>query len=103
MKPDIEKQLKRAAEPPIKYPPARVAWYGPEYRKPFNPVYESMIYPFSSEALQADFIRLAVPNTAMIGSICGIILLLRLRRREHTRRTDTKNVVTIPPRAREAA
>jgi hypothetical protein len=104
MKPDIEQQLKRAAEPPMKYPVARVAWNGPESRKPFNPVYESMLYPLSAEALGDQLLRLAVPNTGVLASVFTIIFLLRMRRRERERMTPQQaKVVAMPAPARGAA
>lgn len=104
MKPDIEQQLKRAAEPPIHYPVARVAWNGPESRKPFNPVYESMMYPLSAEALRDQLTHLAVPNIGVLASVFTIILLLRIRRRERERLDlQQGNVVVMPTAAREAA
>jgi len=103
MKPDIEQQLKRAAEPPIKYPVARVAWNGPESRKPFNPVYESMMYALSAEALQDQLLRLAVPNTGVLASIFAVILLLRMRRREHERMALKHENVVMPAPKRQAA
>jgi hypothetical protein len=104
MKRDIEQQLKRAAEPPVHYPVARIAWNGPESRKPFNPVYESMMYPLSDEALRDELLRLAVPNTGVLASILTIIFLLRMRRRERDRMVaEQANGVAMAARAREAA
>jgi hypothetical protein len=102
MKPNIEQQLKRAAEPPMNYPVARIGWNGPESRKPFNPVYESMMYPLSAESLRDQLLRLAVPNTGVLASILTIIFLLRMWRRERDRMAATQQNV-IKMRARKAA
>src|SRR3954469_12425596 len=96
MKPNIEQQLKDAAAPKIKYPVARVAWNGPKItRKPFNPVYESMLYRISPQARRDELMLLAIPAPTFFLSIFGIIVLLRMMRRERERATARRfeNVV----------
>ena len=102
MKPDIEKQLEQQINKKT-YPPARAAWNGPEItRKPFNPVYESMLYPLSGEAMRDKLLTLAIPTPGFLFAIGSLIYLLRLMRREREKaRPD--NVVAMPAPAREAA
>jgi hypothetical protein len=86
------------------YPPARVAWNGPETpRKPFNPVYEAMLYPRSGEAMRQAMADIAI-NPIVLLSIGTIIVLLRMRRKERaaTARART-TVVAMPVRVKEAA
>jgi hypothetical protein len=104
MKPDVEKQLEQQINKKT-YPPARVAWNGPETgRKPFNPVYEAMVYPMSGEAMRDRLLTLAVPSPGFLFAIGSLILLLRLMRRERAR-AKPANVVTMPAvqSAQEAA
>lgn len=108
MKPDMGQILRRAAEPETHYPVARVGWNGSEVEaKPFNPVYESMMYAVSPEALRDRFLRIALPSPAVLLSVFGVILLLRMMRRERERSNPRfDNVVVMPTRtgaAREAA
>jgi hypothetical protein len=85
MKPDLEKQLEQEINKKT-YPPARVAWNGPETaRKPFNPVYEAMVYPMSGEALRDRLLTLAVPSPGFLFAVGSLILLLRMMRRERAR------------------
>lgn len=85
------------------YPPARVAWNGPETpRKPFNPVYEAMLYPRSGEAMRQSMADVAI-NPIVLLSIATIIVLLRtMRRKRHATRTKAE-VVAMPGRVEEAA
>ena len=95
MKPDIEKQLEQQIEKKT-YPAARVAWNGPETsRKPFNPVYEAMLYPMSGEAMRDKLIALAIPSPSFLFAVGALIYLLRLMRRERERAAAAK-VVTMP-------
>jgi hypothetical protein len=95
MKPDVEKQLEQQIEKKT-YPAARVAWNGPETsRKPFNPVYEAMIYPMSGEAMRDRLLALAIPSPSFLFSIGALIFLLRLMRRERERAKAAK-VLTMP-------
>jgi len=109
MKPDVGQMLRRAAEPETHYPVARVGWNGSEAEaKPFNPVYESMMYAVSPEALRDRFLRIALPSPAVLLSVFGVILLLRMMRRERERATQPHaNVIVMPARhskgVREAA
>lgn len=92
MKPDIEKQLEQQIEKKT-YPAARVAWNGPETgRKPFNPVYEAMIYPMSGEAMRDKLIGLAIPQPGFLFGVGALIYLLRLMRRERERAKAAKLV-----------
>jgi hypothetical protein len=92
MKPDVEKQLEQQIEKKT-YPAARVAWNGPETgRKPFNPVYEAMLYPMSGEAMRDRLLALVIPSPSFLFSIGALIYLLRLMRRERER----AKVVTMP-------
>lgn len=94
MKPDIEKQLEQQINKKH-YPPARVAWNGPETgRKPFNPVYEAMVYPMSGEAMRDKLLSLATPTPAFLFAIGSLIYLLRLFRRERGRGNPAE-VVTM--------
>jgi hypothetical protein len=86
------------------YPPARVAWNGPETpRKPFNPVYEAMLYPRSGEAMRQAMADIAI-NPIVLLAIVTIIVLLRMMRKERaaTARARAK-VVAMPVRVKEAA
>ena len=95
MKPDVEKQLEQQIEKKT-YPAARVAWNGPETgRKPFNPVYEAMLYPMSGEAMRDRLLALAIPSPSFLFSIGALIFLLRLMRRERERANAGK-VVAMP-------
>jgi hypothetical protein len=98
MKPDVEKQLEQQIERKT-YPAARVAWNGPETgRKPFNPVYEAMMYPMSGEAMRDKLIALAIPTPSFLFAVGALIYLLRLMRRERER-TKAAKVVVIPTAA----
>ena len=108
MKPDVGAMLQRAAEPETHYPVARVGWNGPETEaKPFNPVYESMMYTVSAEALRNRFLRIAVPPIGVWLSVFAIVFLLRMMRRERERTAvKPSNVIVMPvrdARASEAA
>jgi hypothetical protein len=84
------------------YPPARVAWNGPEIpRKPFNPVYEAMLYPRSGEAMRQAMAEIAVNPTVLL-SIGVVIVLLRMRRREREAKARAK-VLTLSRPVKEAA
>ncbi|HWK30803.1 MAG TPA: hypothetical protein VNR20_01845 [Terriglobales bacterium] len=105
MKPDVEKQLEQQIEKKT-YPAARVAWNGPETgRKPFNPVYEAMLYPMSGEAMRDRLLALAIPSPSFLFAIGALIYLLRLMRRERERANAGKVVATPMPAvpAQEAA
>ena len=105
MKPDVEKQLQQQIEKKT-YPPARAAWNGVETtRPPFNPVYESMLYPLSGEAMRDKLLTLAIPTPGFLFAIGSLIFLLRLMRRERAR-AKTAEAVAMPAAietAREAA
>jgi hypothetical protein len=108
MKPDEGAILRRAAEPETHYPVARVGWDAAEAQaKPFNPIYESMMYTVSAEALRDQFLRVAAPNPGVWLSVLGVVFLLRMMRRERERvnRAGLKVIVmpVRPTRAREAA
>jgi hypothetical protein len=107
MKRNVEQQLKDAAAPKVQYPAARVAWDGPDLpKRPFNPVYEAMLYRLSPEAQRAALLQVAVPAPAFLISIFGIIVLLRMMRRERERAIARRfeNIVDMPsPTASEAA
>jgi len=78
------------------YPPARVAWNGPETpRKPFNPVYEAMLYPRSGEAMRQAITSVAV-NPTMLLSVGAVIVLLRIMRRERERVERARAPGTAP-------
>lgn len=97
MKPDVEKQLEQQIEKKT-YPAARVAWNGPETsRKPFNPVYEAMIYPMSGEAMRDSLVTLATPRPGFLFAMGALIYLLRLGRRERER--AKAKVLTMPSAA----
>lgn len=105
MKPDVEKQLEQQIEKKT-YPAARVAWNGPEMgRKPFNPVYEAMIYPMSGEAMRDKLLALAIPKPGFLFAVGALIYLLRLMRRERERANAAKVVILPAPSvpAQEAA
>lgn len=105
MKPDVEKQLEQQIEKKT-YPAARVAWNGPETgRKPFNPVYEAMLYPMSGEAMRDTLIGLAIPRPGFLFAVGALIYLLRLMRRERERAKWAKAVRMPAPavQAQEAA
>jgi hypothetical protein len=98
MKPDVEKQLELQIEKKT-YPAARAAWNGPETgRKPFNPVYEAMMYPMSGEAMRDKLMALAIPRPSFLFAVGALIYLLRLMRRERER-TKAAKVVVIPTAA----
>ena len=108
MKPNVEQQLKDAAAPKFKYPVARVAWNGQDVaRKPFNPVYEAMLYRISAQARMDELRELLVPAPGFLASIFGIIVLLRMMRRERERAADRRLapviVLPTPEPASEAA
>lgn len=96
MKPDLGKILQDEINRPASYPPARVAWNGPEgaARPPFNPVYESMRYPLSAEAMQEKLLAVAAPRPGMVLSFLALVLLVRMMRREQSRRMTP--VITMP-------
>jgi hypothetical protein len=105
MKPDVGAMLQRAAEPETHYPVARVGWNGPETEaKPFNPVYESMMYTVSAEALRNRFRRIAVPPIGVWLSVFAIVFLLRMMRRERERAAvKPSNVIVMPVRGARAS
>jgi hypothetical protein len=95
MKPDIEKQLEQQIDKKV-YPAARAAWNGPVVtRKPFNPVYEAMLYPLSGEAMRDKLLMLAIPTPGFLFAFGSLVFLLRLMRRERAL-AKRDNVVTMP-------
>ena len=102
MKPDVEKQLEQQIDKKV-YPAARAAWNGPEItRKPFNPVYEAMLYPLSGEAMRDRLVTLAVPTPGFLFAFGSLIFLLRLMRRERAL-AKRENVVRMTAPVKRAA
>jgi hypothetical protein len=105
MKPNVEEMLKRQVQGEPKYSIARIGWDPVAFKgKPFNPIYESMSYRLSPEALQQQLLLIAMPNLSVLISIFGIIFLLRMMRRERERNANGRaEVIAMPTRASEAA
>jgi len=102
IKPNATQLLEKELYNKKVYPPARVAWNGPETpRKPFNPVYEAMLYPRSGEAMRQAMADIAV-NPIVLLSIATVIVLLRMMRRERGARARAE-VVAMPVRVKTAA
>jgi hypothetical protein len=102
IKPNATELLEKELYNKKVYPPARVAWNGPEIpRRPFNPVYEAMLYPRSGEAMRQAMTDIAV-NPTMLLSIGVVIILLRMMRKERETKARAK-ILTLPPPVKEAA
>lgn len=102
---DVKKLLEQEMDRVTHYPPARVAWNGPEpgSQPPFNPVYESMMYRVSGEALRDGFYAAATPNAGLLLAFGMLVFLLRLLSRERGLRPAKQRKVTVMAPAVPAA
>jgi hypothetical protein len=97
IKPDAKTLLKAFDRQDNDFPPARVGWQQ-KVPAPMNPVFESLRYPYTREAMAAQMTGWATPDLRLFGLFGLLIFTLRYYRERRMRTAALPApVVTIRP------